>query len=128
MMPNPDHNDRLELAYQQVEKGDWRLKRSWHGNSCENVVQAVAYDLLADAMLRMCAAGIVLVGTVHDEVIALAPRECANATLQGMLAIMSAPPTWGSDLPLKAEGYHNVCYVKPPKALPIPAEQQPAGG
>jgi DNA polymerase len=125
MEPNPDYNDRLELVYQQVEQGDWLLKHSWHGNSCENVVQAVAYDLLADAMLRMDAAGIVLVGAVHDEVIALAPREQANATLQEMLMIMEAPPAWASDLPLKAEGYHSVRYVKPPKAPAIPEK---AGG
>jgi DNA polymerase len=127
MMPNPDHNDRLELAYQQVEKSDWRLKRSWHGNSCENVVQGVAYDLLADAMLRMDAAGIVLIASVHDELIAIAPREQASATLQEMLAIMSAPPTWASGLPLKAEGYLSVRYVKPPKAQPI-QDEATAGG
>jgi DNA polymerase len=84
-------------------------------------VQAVAYDILTDAMLRMDAAGIEIIGCTHDEVIVIAPREHGSATLQEMLTIMSAPPAWASDLPLAAEGYHNVRYVKPPKAMPIPA-------
>ena len=41
-------------------------------------MQAVAYDILADAMLRMDAAGLDIIGTVHDEVIALAPCEKAS--------------------------------------------------
>ena len=75
MTPDPDRNDRLGLSYQQVDGDDWHEVRSWFGRSTENVVQAVARDLLTDAMLRIEAAGIEIVGCLHDEVIALAPRQ-----------------------------------------------------
>ena len=127
MERNPVYDDRLELAYQQVVGDDWHAVRSWHGRATENVVQAVAYDILADAMLRMDAACLNVIGTVHDEVIALAPSDQAASALQTMLAIMSAPPSWASDLPLAAEGYHSTQYVKPPKAQPI-RDEATAGG
>jgi DNA polymerase len=113
MEPNPDHDDRPELSYWQVLGADWKRIWSWHGRACENVVQGVAYDLLADAMLRMDATGLDIIGTVHDEVIALAPADQAESMLQTMLAILSDPPSWASDLPLAAEGFHSRRYVKP---------------
>jgi DNA polymerase len=111
--PNTDYDDRLELSYWQVLGADWQRVRSWHGRATENVVQGVAYDLLADAMLRLDAAGLDLIGTVHDEVIALAPAGEAEAALQVMRDILSTPPGWASDLPLVAEGFHSRRYVKP---------------
>lgn len=66
-------------------------------------------------MLRMDAAGLNIIGTVHDEVIALAPVEQAASALQTMLAILSTPPSWASDLPLAAEGFHGPRYLKPKK-------------
>jgi DNA polymerase len=115
MLPNPDHDDRLELSYWQVLGADWKPVWSWRGRATENVVQGVAYDLLADAMLRMDAAGLEIIGSVHDEVIALAPSDQAETTLQTMLVILSTPPNWASDLPLAAEGFHGRRYVKPKK-------------
>jgi DNA polymerase len=105
----------FDLVYQQNGPGDWIEKRSWHGLLTENVVQAIAYDLMVDAMLRMHQAGIHLIGTVHDEAIALAADPQAEVILQQMLAIMRAPPDWANDLPLAAEGYHHTRYLKPPK-------------
>ncbi len=115
MERNPEHDDRLELSYWQVLGDDWQRIWCWHGRACENVVQGVAHDILADSMLRMDAAGLDIVGTVHDEVLVLVASGQAEFTLQAMLAIMSAPPSWASDLPLAAEGYHNTRYVKPLK-------------
>jgi DNA polymerase bacteriophage-type len=104
---------RFNLIYQQAGPGDWREKTAWRGLITENVVQALAYDLMADKMLRMDAAGITLVGTVHDEAIAFASAQDAEAVLARMLEIMSTPPEWASGLPLVAEGYVNERYVKP---------------
>jgi DNA polymerase len=106
----------FDLVYQQAGPGDWIEKRSWYGLLTENVVQAIAYDLMIDAMLRMDAAGIQLIGTVHDEAIALIDEPQAEAILQQMRSIMRTPPDWARDLPLAAEGYHNDRYVKPPEA------------
>jgi DNA polymerase len=113
IVPNEIYEWSFDLAYQQAGPGDWIEKRSWHGLLTENVVQAIAYDLLIDAMLRMHQANIYLIGTVHDEAIALAAEPQAELILQQMLAIMRVAPDWARDLPLAAEGYHNARYVKP---------------
>ena len=128
MVPDEEYEWRFNLTYQQAGPGDWLAKQSWRGLVTENVVQAIAYDLMADRMLRMDAAGITLIGTVHDEAIALAPCENASTTLHEMMSIMSAPPDWANGLPLAAEGYHNMRYIKPRKLVtPTPcADTAPA--
>jgi DNA polymerase len=101
------------VVYQQPLGRDWVEKTAWRGLVTENVAQAIAYDVMADAMLRMDQAGIELIGCVHDEVIAVATEDTADAVLDEMKRIMSTPPGWASDLPLAAEGYHAERYVKP---------------
>jgi DNA polymerase len=101
------------VVFQQPLGRDWAQKTAWRGLITENVVQAIAYDVMADAMLRMDQAGIELVGTVHDEAIALVPADRADAVLNAMVQIMRSPPAWACGLPLAAEGYHAERYVKP---------------
>jgi DNA polymerase len=110
--PDEEYSWLFNITYQQAGPGDWQRKKSWRGLATENVVQAIAYDLMADAMLRMDADGIELIGTVHDEAIALAPAELADTILTRMKQIMSTPPDWASGLPLAAQGYHSARYMK----------------
>ena len=48
-----DNGWSFNLTYQQVVHQDWVSKQSWRGLVTENVVQAIAADLMAEAMLRM---------------------------------------------------------------------------
>jgi DNA polymerase len=113
LVPDDEFEWRFDLVYQQSAPGDWRETTAWRGLVTENVVQAMAYDIMIAAMLRMDALGVELIGCVHDEIIALAPAGEAEAVIAGMKAIMSTPPGWASGLPLAAEGYINERYVKP---------------
>lgn len=113
MIAREDQPGRFDLFYQQVKGKDWQEERGWHGSFVENVVQAIAYDLMADAMLRMDATGIALIGTVHDEAIALSPADWSDTVLAEMKRIMSTPPDWANGLPLAAKGYVNERYVTP---------------
>jgi DNA polymerase len=87
----------------------------WHGAATENVVQAIAYDVLVGAMLQMHREDIFLVATIHDEIVALAPVEDAEATRARMVEIMATPPDWAPDLPLAADGFINTRFIKPAK-------------
>jgi DNA polymerase len=90
----------------------WSRIRTWGGKVVENATQAMARDLLADAMLRLDDGSDDLDVTVHDELIAepLIPR--AQARLQQMKNIMSTPPDWAHGLPLAAEGAVMMRYGK----------------
>lgn len=84
------------------------------GSLClENCVQALARIIVFEQMLEIDALdGVQVVGSTHDEVIAICPDERAPSALEEMLAIMRQPPSWAPDLPLDAEGGFDKAYSK----------------
>jgi len=85
---------------------------TYGGKLCENVCQAVARCVMSDSLLELDRAGIDLIATVHDEVIAEAPAEEADLTLAKMERIMSEEKTWSSGLPLATEGFVSYRFKK----------------
>ncbi len=79
--------------------------RTYGGRLVENVVQAVARDLLACALVRLDAAGERVVAHVHDEIVAEVAREEAEQGLARLRRAMCAAPDWADGLPLAADGY-----------------------
>lgn len=70
----------------------------------ENVVQAIARDIIATQMLAIAKKYKVLSMT-HDEVIFMAPSEEAQEALDFSLNVMSdVCPFWAKSIPLGAEG------------------------
>lgn len=97
---------RPQLSYMGINQytRQWERIDTFGGKLVENMVQAMARDLLASAMLTMESNGINIVGHVHDEVIAEVPIVDAEDTLNIMLAIMRKTPAWCPGLPLDAAG------------------------
>ena len=86
----------------------WDRIESYGPKFVENIVQATARDILADAMRRLDVAGYRIVMHVHDEVVIEAPE---TALLEEVCAIMGQTPTWAKGLQLRADGF--VCdYYK----------------
>jgi DNA polymerase len=108
-----EHDDQPVLAAWQPKGNTLVPVVLWHGLLTENVVQAVAYDLLVHALLTLHREGVHIVATIHDEIVALAPTNEADAILQRMVAVLSTPPSWATGLPLAAEGYVNRRFLKP---------------
>lgn len=75
-----------------------------------NCTQAIARDLLAEAMLRIEKAGYDIVGSVHDEVIVEAP--VGVGSVEELCSLMSESPKWCPDLLLNAAGYSGQYYFK----------------
>ena len=90
----------------------WGEIDTYGGKLTENIVQAIARDLLANSMLQLEAAGYKIVCHIHDECLAEVPKENAQAYYEKMAHIMSIPPTWANDIPLRADGYVTPFYLK----------------
>lgn len=86
------------------------LHRSYGGELSNNVTQATARDIMADALPRLEAAGYPLTITVHDE--AVTEPLIDHGSVEEMEAIMCDLPAWARGLPIAAEGFEDVRYRK----------------
>jgi DNA polymerase len=91
-------------------QGRWRGVRVYGGLITENVVQAVARDLLAEAIKRLDEANFKIVTHTHDEVV-VEERKDSNRFGQ-FNEIMNATPDWAEGLPIVAKPWQDVRYVK----------------
>ena len=102
------------LCYHGVvqETKQWGEIDTYGGKLTENIVQAISRDLLGNSMLNLEAAGYYPVCHIHDECLVEVPAENAKDYYDEMARIMSIPPEWASDLPLRADGYVTPFYLK----------------
>lgn len=87
----------------------WEKTDTWGGKLVENIVQAVARDCLAVALLRLDKAGYEITFHVHDEIIAEAPE---GSSWEDMAEIMGQPIPWAPGLLLRGDGYTTKFYMK----------------
>lgn len=79
--------------------------RIYAGKGVENLVQALARDVIADAALAFRkATGLSPALTVHDELVYVVPEEVAQDRLELLQGIMRTPPTWWPELITWSEG------------------------
>ncbi|VWC95516.1 DNA polymerase I [Burkholderia lata] len=93
-------------------KGNWCRISTYGGSLAENVTQAVARDLLADALLRLEDAGFPVVMHIHDEAVVEIATQCDDATLACVEKLMVETPAWAKGLPVTAEGWRARRYRK----------------
>jgi hypothetical protein len=79
-------------------------------HNCENLTQAVARDVMVEAMLKL--KDLPLIATIHDELIAEVDEDEADTVLARMLAAMRLTPAWASGLPVDAAGFVVKRYQK----------------
>jgi len=94
-------------------KGDkvaFTEQQTYGGKLVENIVQATARDVLAEAMIRLEKSGYPVVFHVHDE--AVAEVLDGEKSIEEMNEIMSVVPDWAEELPLNAEGFETKYYMK----------------
>jgi len=98
----PDGRPKQMLTYD----GKYHREATYGGKLCENVVQAIARDVIAEGMLRADARGLDIVGHTHDEVI------CEGAVLEQLNECLTEPMPWAPGIPLAADGYEAEVYKK----------------
>lgn len=103
-----DH-DIIEYEGLNQTTKKWGKVRTYGGKLTENIVQAVARDILGIVILRAKAANLNIVFHIHDEIIVEATPD---QTLADVEALFSKPIDWCRDLPLKGAGYTTPYYLK----------------
>jgi DNA polymerase len=105
---------RQTIKYQGRDNkrgGTWGEVTTYGGMLTENVVQAIARDLLVGAMQRVEHAGYPVILTSHDEVIAETAADFGG--MDEYNALMAGPlPEWAAGLPVAAEGWTGTRYRK----------------
>lgn len=80
----------------------WERLESYGAKFVENIVQATARDILAEAMLRLNTSGFDIVMHIHDETVIEAAPE---TSLDEICRVMGQTPAWADGLILRADGY-----------------------
>ena len=107
----PNRFGRMSITYEGLgQNNKWIRQETYSGKLTENITQATARDLLAEAMWRIEQMGIDIVGHVHDEVILEVPVD--SITVDEVCEIMNQNPVWADGLILNSAGYDGVYYFK----------------
>lgn len=102
------------LTYMGMDqtKKQWTRLDTYGGKLVENIVQAIARDVLGHSMLTLDEEGFDIVLHVHDEVVCEVALSCSKEKLSLMSDLMTREIPWLRGLPLKAEGYLTPFYKK----------------
>lgn len=106
------------VKYQTTYEGVHQTTKKWvrmdtHGGKLvENIVQAIARDILVHGMLKARAAGFTIIGHVHDELIALEDIGDDAHNHEALEECMRDVPEWAKGLPLDAHGFQSQFYKK----------------
>ncbi len=105
---------KYEISYQGVHQTSkaWVRMDTHGGKLVENIVQAVARDVLVHGLLRARDAGFNVIGHVHDEIISLDSKGDAAHNHKGLEVCMRENPPWAKGLPLDAHGFQSDFYRK----------------
>lgn len=103
---------KRQISYMGVDvyTKKWCRQFTYGGKLTENLVQGIARDLMAEAMLRLDFAGFPIVMSVHDEVL------CETAegfwSLSEFENLMVQVPEWAEGLPVAADAWRGQRYKK----------------
>jgi len=105
-------NESIKYKGKNQITGQWGWIDTYGGKLSENIIQAIARDLLADGMRRLDKAGFDIVMHVHDEVVANIPNESPDFIVSEMCRILGEPVKWAPGLGTPAEGFTTNYYKK----------------
>lgn len=110
----PDRWGGSSVVYEGTnqETKQWGAVDTYGGKLTENVVQAIARDLLAYALVQLRKAGYPVVMHIHDEAVIDFPEQSPDEHLADICAIMALKPAWAEGLPQRAEGFYTKFYMK----------------
>jgi DNA polymerase len=123
------HRPRLEPDQDFLRRSCWRITFECYNTNAtkgpigwsrfhtygprifENIVQGVARDVQALAMVRAEQADYPVVMHTHDELTTEVP-DTPDYSVAGLIEVMTQRPEWARDWPIKAAGWEDYLYQK----------------
>ena len=103
-----DYGPKRQPTFCDPNRHGLRVK-TYGGRLVENVTQAVARDVLAEALVRLHDSGYEIVGHIHDEILVEGVGEVEVETVS---KIMNIPPGWADGLLINSSGFQCSRYRK----------------
>lgn len=105
---------RRSVRFEGVDSvtGRWTTQYMYGGLQCENFVQAIAVDILVDAMFRVEHAGYPVVLTVHDEILTEVDERSNWKNPDDFASIMAETSSTYDGLPVAVSAWEDKRYVK----------------
>jgi DNA polymerase bacteriophage-type len=101
---------KLQLTFKEDYRGQMLRTSTYGGKLVENIVQGIAFDLMAHGEQQADSEGYESIGTVHDEVITETPED--EGDIHELEQIVCRIPPWAKGCPVGAEGFDTVRYRK----------------
>jgi DNA polymerase len=102
--------DAVVVSAQNALTRKWERVVLTPGTLVENATQAVARDVMVEAMFRADENGYLVLLTVHDELVS--ETNGGFGSVEDFEALVARPPSWAEGLPIKAEGWCSYRYKK----------------
>lgn len=104
--------DQISYMGKQQNGNGWVRVESHGGKFIENIVQAIARDILREGLMRAKKFGFTLIGHVHDEIICEEDIDSDRYTLDNLRRCMTKAIRWATGMPLGAAGFEGLFYRK----------------
>lgn len=109
----PKAHEQCAMVYQGIpqQSSKWSEIMTYGGKLTENIVQAIARDVLMCGIRNAEARGFKIRFHVHDEIVATVPKD-SPLGVEDMAACMTTGMPWAEGLPLAAAGFEAERYRK----------------